>query len=592
MKKNYLLIAVIMFIAISINSQNSNNFCGFDQLLSKKIKDPVFASNMEKHEKKLQTKISELRNSKKSEEVLTIPVVFHVFHGGEALGTGLNILDSEIQRMLDAMNDFYRGRTGENSLDFKIEFELATRNENCSTTSGIVRADASGVANYLSEGLTFDDGVDGGASLSDLLDLTGKWDGTIYFNMYGIYKYASGAVGTGRLFGSQSGTGEIICPIGAIGADNMRLYIHEIGHYLNLHHTFEGDKRGDPDAEPIYCPTGDGDFCDDTEPHTRANSGYPMSLNICNAGPWLNNNSLKNHMSYFGDTSLMTNDQKLRIRALLEGTRLVNSPGLVAPPQNWSAPLAVCLPNSATRSSGQVGITSVEINGFKVESFASATDIVIHGGNVDLSSNCNNMFTIDGKSNYNIEVNFPKNAPATNLHQLGVWIDWNNDGDFDDDNEQQYLEGKLDPATPVQISVSYPSKVTYNSFVRIRLIADIRSDYSQYGAIDSACFSPREGQSEDYTIYIESESLSNQDYGFETINVFSNNDDDKIEINGNFERVTKALLYDIQGRLVVQNSFSVKENQNYLNTKSLGTGIYILKLDNGVHQINKKLLIE
>ncbi len=590
MKKNYVILTFCLLMTCTVFSQTQKNFCGFDFARAEKMKDPVFAKQAQLFEKQLQKKIKQSLLNKKTEDVLTIPVVFHVFHGGEALGTGLNIADSEIQRMLDAINDFYRGRTAGNSLDFNIEFKLAIRNENCSTTSGIVRADASGVPNYLSKGLSFEDG-DGGASLTDLIDLTGKWDGKLYFNMLGINNYASVAVGTGIFFNPDSGVGNITIPVGAIAADNWRLYIHEIGHYLNLHHTFEGDKGGDPDAEPIVCTNGDGDFCDDTEPHTRKNSDAPLTTNVCSGQPWLNDNTTKNHMSYFNNTTLMTNDQKLRVRALLEGSKLANSPGLVAPPANWATPTAVCIPNVATRISDQVGIASVEINGTKIETGAAFTDDVKYGGNIDLANNCNQLFNIDGTSAYNMEVNFPENAPSSFLHQLGVWIDWNNDGDFDDDNEQQYLQDNLDPGSPVQVSIVYPSNVTYDSHVRIRLIADIRSNWSAYGDIDSACFSPREGQSEDYTIYIEPKTLSIKDFGFENINIFSDNKNKQIQIEGNLDTPTKVFLYDIQGRVLVSKKMNLNASKNFINTSSLSSGIYVVKINSGRKIKSKKIII-
>lgn len=591
MGKKYLIFTVCFLITSGVFSQTAKDYCGFDYARAKKMKNPEFAKQSQLLENNLQKKIKRSRLSKKDEEVLTIPVVFHVLHGGEAIGNGLNIPDSEIQRMLDAMNDFYRGRTSENSLDFKIEFKLAIRNESCETTNGIVRVDASGVTNYLSNGLSFDDGADGGASYSELLSLSKKWDGKIYFNMYGIYKYASGAVGTGQFFNPETGVGNIICPVGGIGVDNWKLFIHEIGHYLNLYHTFKGDKRGDENNEPIYCDGGDNDFCDDTEEHTRFNSDLPLTNNACGGQAWLNNNTIRNHMSYFNDTSLMTNDQKTRVRNILEGSQLVNSPGLIPPLENWVAPTAVCTPNVATRISGQVGITSVKINEKSIETEAASSDNTAYNGNLDLTKNCNYLFEIDGKSANTIDVTFPENAPSSFLHQLGVWIDWNNDGDFEDENEQQYLEDNLDPAVIVKVPIVYPSNVPNNSFVRIRLIADIRSDWSQYGAIDSACFSPREGQSEDYTIYIEPSTLSTKDFGFENVSIFTDNKNHQIKIEGNFETTTKFSLYDIQGRVLVTKKINRNTSLNYIDTSSLNTGIYIVKINSGKKIKSKKIII-
>jgi hypothetical protein len=59
--------------------------------------------------------------------VLNIPVVVHVLHLGETIGTATNIADEQTQSSRDNLNNFYTGHTAPSSVDFEIQFALAQR---------------------------------------------------------------------------------------------------------------------------------------------------------------------------------------------------------------------------------------------------------------------------------------------------------------------------------------------------------------------------------------------------------------------------------------------------------------------------------
>src|SRR5690606_30721447 len=91
-------------------------------------------------ERILQRKIKEIDLRKKSgrttEEILTIPVVVHVVHQGEAVGQGSNISLAQIQSQLEVLNEDFRkkvGTNGENNnsvgADIELEFCLAILDE-------------------------------------------------------------------------------------------------------------------------------------------------------------------------------------------------------------------------------------------------------------------------------------------------------------------------------------------------------------------------------------------------------------------------------------------------------------------------------
>ena len=45
--------------------------------------------------------------------IVTIPVVFHVIHSGQAVGVGLNISHAQIQSQIDVLNECYRLRNSD-----------------------------------------------------------------------------------------------------------------------------------------------------------------------------------------------------------------------------------------------------------------------------------------------------------------------------------------------------------------------------------------------------------------------------------------------------------------------------------------------
>lgn len=75
--------------------------------------------------------------------VYIIPIVFHVIHNGDAIGTGDNISYALIQSQLATLNDDFRRRAGTNGFnthpsgaDTKIEFRFAQRKPDGSAFTG------------------------------------------------------------------------------------------------------------------------------------------------------------------------------------------------------------------------------------------------------------------------------------------------------------------------------------------------------------------------------------------------------------------------------------------------------------------------
>ncbi|RYU93022.1 GEVED domain-containing protein [Emticicia agri] len=223
-------------------------------------------------QQKVQEQIKRLQNAGNLVDpntVFTIPVVFIIYHKGEAEGAGSNLSDATILQQLNALNDAFRARNGYAAHnDMKIEFALA----NCGDMNSIVRVDASEVPNYSDNGLNYNDLI----MIFQLRTLHNWSDRDNYITIELVHKIN----GAGGFAGYLEGYTFIDARLFGIG-----IMAHELGHVLNLKHTFEGDNFGFQ-CPPNNDPENDGDMISDTPPHKRGQNCYntpPMSINPCDS---------------------------------------------------------------------------------------------------------------------------------------------------------------------------------------------------------------------------------------------------------------------------------------------------------------------
>lgn len=593
--KNFTITFVILFFALFSNSISAQD-CAFDNQRAQLLQDPIYVQIEQAAEQKIQNYISNTTTANRNGTVFTIPVVVHVIHLGEAVGTGTNISDAQIQSSINNLNDFYRGLTPNSAVDFEIEFVLAQRDPDCGASTGINRMDGSGLPGYTNFGLNVQNS--NGADYSDIVALS-SWPQTDYLNIwivseldgnnggFGFQGYAyfyneiystHGSVMMSTVFGYDPGNTN---GWGLNSNGDNSTVVHEIGHFFHLYHTFQGDGSGGT------CPAdntvgNDSDGCADTVPHQRETSTCP-STNTCTGNPWVDSNTINNIMSYYYCADRLTNDQKTRARAAMTGTTIVESKGDEAPAAGFVAPSSVCSANSPAGNSFS-GIMSAELNAITYYSSDTGGD----GGNLDRSINCSGLFEIDTVNPNTINVEIASN----NFHQLGVWIDWNNDGDFDDDQEEQHISQDIVGGSIVPVSLTYPSTIPYDSFVRMRLMTEV-DDRFGVGTINSACYASLEfGQTEDYVLYVEPGTLSIEDNDNLDLTIYSDFSTKELIIKGQLLNETNAFLYDIQGRLVINNLLDNSLTRNKINVSTLETGIYVLRIENESQSISKKLIIK
>ncbi|MQP24434.1 T9SS type A sorting domain-containing protein [Flavobacterium sp. LMO8] len=279
----------------------------------------------------LAPKIEEIKRKRRDgrlPSVIRIPVVVHVIHNGDAIGSGENISNAQVLSQIQVFNEDFRklpGTPGDGAgVDTTIEFCMAQVDPAGNPTNGIDRQNL-GTANF------------NGAAV-EAAKATTIWDPTKYLNMWtfrfggdlsGVLGYAQFPTGSGLqgmpaedCITGEASTDGVVCAFDTWGSssyasgsfnapyDKGRTMTHEVGHMFGLRHIW-GDGG---------C--GVDDFCADTPLSDAANFGCPTT-NSCTDTPVDVNDQVQNYMDYTDDTcmSIFTQDQKDRMLAVL-----MNSP--------------------------------------------------------------------------------------------------------------------------------------------------------------------------------------------------------------------------------------------------------------------------
>lgn len=271
--------------------------------------------------------------------IITVPIVVHVIHNGDALGANENISDARILSQITVLNQDFRrmlNTPGYNSntigADIGIEFCLAQRAPDGTATTGIHRVNL-GVASWASE-----------TTVEGTLKAQTSWDPTQYFNiwvanfsssqsadLYDVLGYAqfpsSSGLGGLNVNEGTATTDGVIIDYRAFGSsayvagsyysdyDKGRTATHEIGHCFGLRHIW-----GDTTSCTVNATDSFNDYCLDTPAANDANYDCLSVYNSCPSAA--GNDMTENYMDYSNDTCMntFTIDQKARIVAVFENS--------------------------------------------------------------------------------------------------------------------------------------------------------------------------------------------------------------------------------------------------------------------------------
>lgn len=265
-------------------------------------------------------------NKSQNGGVITIPVVVHVIHSGQALGTAPNITDAQVQSQITVMNNDYRkltGTPGANTspvgADTMIQFALAKVDPKGNPTNGVDRVNLCQISWSTSV-------------IDSYVKPVTIWDPTKYMNMWSVnfsdpdllgyaqfpsnsnlpglnanggYADTDGVVANYATFGSSTyddGTFLLGAPY-----DKGRTMTHEVGHFLGLRHIWGDATCGD-------------DYVADTPKHRTSNGGCPAHPKPNNCGTA--DEMFENYMDYTYDTcmNIFTINQKDRMVAVMNNS--------------------------------------------------------------------------------------------------------------------------------------------------------------------------------------------------------------------------------------------------------------------------------
>jgi hypothetical protein len=345
-KRLLLLIPVLVAVMYEVSAQDRCGTVQYENLLqslnpSRKTTDQF--------EEWMKTKVTQARLQQKlsgrtAAATYTIPVVVHVIHNGEAVGTGTNISDAQINSQIAVLNeDFQRlNADASNTLpqflsvagSMNIEFVLAKQNPYGIATTGILRVKGSKTSwtvadNYELKGLSY-------------------WPAEKYLNLWvvnlsgSLLGYAQFPPTDGLTLGgleantSDRLTDGVVIDYTSFGSidkgafpvlvspyNKGRTATHEIGHFLGLRHIWGDDSN---------CSTTT-DYVEDTPKQNSNTSSCPTTTQTaCGV-----ESMFQNYMDYTFDAcmNIYSKKQIERMEIVLHDSprraSLLTSPGATAP---------------------------------------------------------------------------------------------------------------------------------------------------------------------------------------------------------------------------------------------------------------------
>ena len=329
-KKFFLLVlfCISFFTANAQKKKKDFGNCNQFQVVKKLSEsDPEWDRERRKQERELEKFTQDFIEKRKrdarfarkgDDELMVIPVVFHIVHNGRES----NITEEQVLSGMRLINEDFQGRNPQfnNITDgfdaikatMNIEFRLAKRDPDGNPTNGIVRWHENEYA------------LDGGKYQDEIKKMS-QWPRSKYMNVW-VVQSSDGSNGSAYAHYPSSTVGEgeyldgILSSYWAIGdkgnfqASHVHTFAHEIGHYLNLKHTWGDDTENGQATVEINGQNVSACIYDDGVEDTPTTLGAQGNCNSVSCGTRDNTN---NFMSYSGCTRMFTLGQKERMLAAL-----------------------------------------------------------------------------------------------------------------------------------------------------------------------------------------------------------------------------------------------------------------------------------
>jgi hypothetical protein len=377
-------ILLLLFVFAGTIKTQAQDRCGTVEYTKILLEKNLIRDNDRKFEKWLSQRKVNISSRMSAAGTFRIPVVVHIIHNGETVGSGTNISDAQIASQIKVLNSDFRRLNADTSKTpseflsragkINIEFVLAKQSPDGVLTNGILR-----VKGTKSQWTMNDNNLLKSLSYWPAEDYLNIWVTDIASSILGYSQFpvsdlpgledaetnrlTDGVVLDYRIVGSnQDGSFNLTTEF-----NRGRTATHEVGHFFGLRHIW-----GDDDGA---C-TGAGDYVDDTPNQGNSSDGCPTHPQIgCNV-----KTMFQNYMDYTNDVcmNLYTKQQVERMLTVLENSprraslfisQGLNDPTLVnddlAITEIRSPSTRACkgpvVPSFAVKNSGLNPVTSAKI---------------------------------------------------------------------------------------------------------------------------------------------------------------------------------------------------------------------------------------
>lgn len=289
-------------------------------------------------------KENQFANAKKTSTVYNIPVIFHIIHSGQTVGSSYNISQAQVNSQIATLNqDFRKTNTDFSSTVTQTAFIAAAAD--CEINFCAAKVSPTGAV-LAEPGIERISTVTKGWTappysgmwptyIEGTIKPGSSWDPTKYLNIWilamndGVLGYAqfptvpstsTPTIGDMNGMGGAANTDGVVFDYTCIGNTGTAAYpfnkgrtaTHEIGHWLGLYHINGDSGCGD-------------DYCSDTPTQNSLTSGCPSttggtSNSGCAASPNPPGKMYQNYMDYSDDRclSMFTTNQKARMQACMQ----------------------------------------------------------------------------------------------------------------------------------------------------------------------------------------------------------------------------------------------------------------------------------
>ena len=183
------------------------------------------------------------------------------------------------------------------------------------------------------------------------------------------------------------------------------------------------------------------------------------------------------------------------------------------------------------------------------------------------------------------------NTSGNYVTRTAVWIDWNNDCDFDDDNEFYDLgeaanvTNGLAANSPLEITVPDDAVLSEHTIMRVS---------TKYRTNPDSCETEFDGEVEDYNLIVQ-QTLGVETTDFNDFKIWPNPNTGTftVSLSATSDQDVNLVMYDIRGRQVYAKSYQSSYTfSQRINVEHLASGLYVLKVTNGTQSTIKKIVIE